>query len=65
MTEVMLPAGVCGGQLIVHLDGSVVFCTEDFERECRGGHGQSSHRNVITCEEAFGDEGCAYCDPRI
>jgi hypothetical protein len=50
----------CPGQLVVHRDGTVAYCTED-----TGGHAclgeDRTHRGGFLACRVVDDEACAYC----
>lgn len=49
----------CGGQLVVHQDGTVAYCTEERDGDCAG-EDRPHRRGVLTCALAS-DEPCRYC----
>jgi hypothetical protein len=50
----------CPGQLVVHSDGSVAYCTEGREGPACAGLDRPHRRGVFTCS-LVSDEPCAYC----
>jgi hypothetical protein len=50
----------CAGQLVVHRDGTVAYCTESDEGRACAGTDRPHRRGIFTCD-LVSDEPCAYC----
>lgn len=51
----------CGGQLVVHQDGTVAYCSDDRDHGTCTGEDRPHRRGVLTCALAS-DEPCSYCE---
>jgi hypothetical protein len=54
----------CGGQLVVHQDGTVAYCTDAHATGGCTGEDRPHRRGVLTCALAS-DEQCAYCQALV
>ncbi len=52
----------CPGQLVVHRDGTVAYCTEEHEGHQCAGEDRPHHRGVLACRVAHRDP-CTHCNP--
>jgi len=50
----------CAGQLVVHRDGSVAYCTEEQEGRSCAGEDRPHRRGVCACRLVRTDD-CPYC----
>lgn len=54
----------CGGQLVVHQDGTVAYCSETRDSGGCAGEDRPHRRGVLTCSLAS-DEPCPYCTSHV
>ncbi|HZU79052.1 MAG TPA: hypothetical protein VE991_03985 [Acidimicrobiales bacterium] len=50
----------CPGQLVVHRDGSVAYCTEDQHGAVCAGEDRPHRRGIFACR-LVSDDHCDYC----
>lgn len=50
----------CAGQLVVHRDGTVAYCSEEQEGNTCAGEDRPHRRGVVACR-LVSTERCSYC----